>query len=266
MQIYERAAVECAIGNDSIAKQYLQSHQDMTPEEVITLAHESMNFSGRRQTIIICKGIVKYFAQVGVEKIPLLKFLHPENINIQPTSDEIAILLAQDRASTPGNQKLPFVVMKNLVINLLGDSISELFTALGLPPVGEGTPDTADTRTIISNVFDRKNSVVEQIPTKYDTSEHNDEEKMTIDEDDDNDSLAEEIENRYGYSPTNAFDDDNDIMYQPGPSPPVIQTTKMSEIMKVISTPPLAAIEETTQIQNEIDSFLMLSEYKMLDM
>lgn len=125
-ELYERAAIESALRRDPIICEYIKKRENISYDDLITLYSRSMELNGSRQMILFVKAFSKQILLLGVKKISLFKNLKPENIRIEPTAEEIAIIIAQENSTSRLGKNIYFVVVKNVLLDLLSDNFTDI--------------------------------------------------------------------------------------------------------------------------------------------
>lgn len=128
--------MESSLRKDSVIRDFLKTKPDLTRADLDELFQKSTSLNGTRQTIMFSKWLGKQLLVYGISKIGTLHMLKPENISIEPTSDEIAIIVAQGGGMGVFANNLYLTVIKNMCLSM----VSENLTAL----LGESTPKEED--------------------------------------------------------------------------------------------------------------------------
>ncbi|ATY70208.1 GrBNV gp67-like protein [Tomelloso virus] len=111
---------------EECAKSSILKHVDVESSTIETL-RELLNQNNmlvfRKFPIILSKLVVKHGLTFAKSKVPQLKFLTPENISVSVESDEMQYILNTQSSMKPN---LIFMVSKNILISVVGSSISAL--------------------------------------------------------------------------------------------------------------------------------------------
>lgn len=137
VKLYRKHALLNYIRKDKVATEYLKTTPpNQLDEEVLERfyrVHQALN--SKLIMIKLGKGIVKQsclFAKSKFEqKLSFLKYITPENINVDVTDEEYLALIQQINSSKTQGSNLYLIVGKNIIIGLLNINLDHFNNALG---------------------------------------------------------------------------------------------------------------------------------------
>ncbi|KAG8148369.1 OrNVorf18-like protein [Chelonus insularis] len=144
--LYQEAALRSFLRSDSIAQSFIQNTPNYNMEDLQQLYFASASIKSKKMLIEFVKISTKQLCISLRDKLPIFRYLNPDNISTDLTDDELMLLIHEASHSMSldqqigGHGNIAFLVAKNIIFNLVGvNATATLNSFLKTPDLGAFT-------------------------------------------------------------------------------------------------------------------------------